>query len=315
MRDRSPSTVSVRPRPAVLPTPDSGLSTQRSPLVRAWSRFSRSGTSVVGLVALLVIGGVALLGPLVATNLGLDPTRQEIAAQWRPPSLEHLLGTDEYGRDVFLRLIFAARINLTVGLIVAVISTLIGLGLGLLAGYYGGLVDDLVNALIQTVLNVPLLFLLIIIVVVLRPDPIRLAVIIGLLGWMGMARQVRAVVLSLRERDYVTAARCIGADDRRIIARHVLPNLSSLLLALVPLQLVSGMLTEAGLSYIGMGVQQPTPSWGNMLVGSMDALRRAPWLALAPGLSIFVTVLATLAVFDGLRDALDPHVAAARARG
>jgi len=270
---------------------------------------------VLGLAALLVIGGVALLGPLVATNLGLDPTRQEIAAQWRPPSLEHLLGTDEYGRDVFLRLIFAARINLTVGLIVAVTSTLIGLGLGLVAGYYGGLVDDLVNALIQTVLNVPLLFLLIIIVVVLRPDPIRLAVIIGLLGWMGMARQVRAVVLSLRERDYVTAARCIGADDRRIIARHVLPNLSSLLLALVPLQLVSGMLTEAGLSYIGMGVQQPTPSWGNMLVGSMDALRRAPWLALAPGLSIFVTVLAILAVFDGLRDALDPHVAAAHARG
>jgi peptide/nickel transport system permease protein len=274
------------------------LTTLRSRIRK--DRLTLGSGLVFGLIALL-----ALFAPLICAGvLGVDPNRTDLFNQYARPSLAHVLGTDELGRDV----LYAGRVSLTIGLAIAAVSVLIGLPVGVASGYYGGRFDDVSNAVIQTLSNIPDMFLLILLSVTLRPDPLMLAVIIGALGWMGTARQVRALAFSLRERDYVLAARSMGASDAELMARHIFPNLFSIVTVIAGFSMAGGILAESGLSYLGLGVRPPTPSWGNMLNNSLENVSRAPWLVLGPGLMIGLTVLCIFLVADGLRDALDPRL-------
>jgi peptide/nickel transport system permease protein len=278
-------------------------------LATLWSRIRRDRLTLgagllFGLIALL-----ALLAPVICAGiLQVDPNRTDLFNQYAHPSLAHPLGSDELGRDVLGRLLYAGRVSLTIGLAIAAVSVLIGLPVGVASGFYGGRFDDVSNAVIQTLSNIPDMFLLILLSVTLRPDPLMLAVIIGALGWMGTARQVRALAFSIRERDYVVAARSMGASDGELMARHIFPNLFSIVTVIAGFSMAGGILAESGLSYLGLGVRPPTPSWGNMLNNSLENVSRAPWLVIGPGLMIGLTVLCIFLIADGLRDALDPRL-------
>jgi peptide/nickel transport system permease protein len=268
---------------------------------------------MAALIVLLVVAGASAGAPWIsAAVLHTDPDRfvrtpaGRIAAL-QPPAPEYLLGTDDVGRDVLTRLLYAGRVSLLVGFGVALVSLAVGAPLGLLAAYYGGLVDDTVNGVIQLVLNVPLLFVLIVLSIFLTPSVWQLALIFGLFLWPGTARQVRASVLSLRARDYVDAARVLGASDKRIMLRHILPNVVSVLLVVAGIDMATAILAESTLSFVGFGVPVPLSSWGNMLSASQDLFRGAPWLVYPPGVMIFLTVLSVFLVSDGLRDAFDPR--------
>jgi peptide/nickel transport system permease protein len=205
-------------------------------------------------------------------------------------------------------LLYAGRVSLLVGFLVAAISIVLGTGTGLLAGYFGGWVDDLVNAFVQLVFNIPSLFVLIVLSLYLRPDVLMLSLIFGFFFWPGTARQVRGVVQSLRGSEYVEAARVLGASDRRIMARHVLPNVANIVLVVAGFDVAAAILGESALSFLGFGVQVPQASWGNMLSGSQDLFRKAPWLVYPPGFMILLTVLCVVLLADGLRDAFDPRL-------
>jgi peptide/nickel transport system permease protein len=274
-------------------------------------RLDRTGRFAAVLIALIV--GSALLAPWLAERV-LRTTPELMMrdqtgrfAVLRPPGPGYPLGTDDLGRDVLTRLLFAGRVSLTVGFLVAAIAVLIGTTAGLIAGYYGGWVDDLVNALVQLVFNVPSLFVMIALSLALRPDATALGLIFSAFFWPSTARQVRAITQSLRHRDYVEAARLLGASDRRIMLRHILPNVGSVVTVSTGFAVASAILSESALSYLGFGVQPPLASWGNMLSGSQDLFRRAPWLVYPPGLLIILTVLAVVLLADSVRDALDPR--------
>jgi peptide/nickel transport system permease protein len=274
-----------------------------------WRRLRRDGPTMVALGLLMLIVLVTLLAPVIAGQiLRVDPYRTDLFNQYARPSEAHPLGTDDLGRDVLARQLYAGQISLSVGLAIALVSLVIGVPVGLASGYYGGRVDDVSNAVIQLLGNIPDFFLLILLSVTLRPSPFMLAVLIGALGWMGTARQVRALALSLRERDYILAARAMGASDRRIIAAHVFPNLFSVVTVVAGFSMAGGILSESGLSYLGLGVQAPVASWGSMLQSARENFSAAPWLLISPGVSIFVTVLCIFLIADGLRDALDPRL-------
>ncbi len=282
----------------------------------AWHRFRHDRVSMVALVLLAVVVAVSLAAPWLAENvLRTDPDRFVRTAEGRiaklqPPAPGYLLGTDDVGRDVLTRLLYAGRVSLLVGGLVAVVSLALGAPLGLVAAYYGGWVDDLVNALIQVVLNLPYLFVLIVLSIVFTPNVWQLAVIFGFFFWPQTARQVRSVVLSVKSRDYVDAARVLGASDARIMVRHILPNVASIMMVVAGLDMAAAILAESGLSFLGFGVPVPLSSWGNMLSGSQDLFRSAPWLVYPPGAMIFLTVLSVFLLADGLRDALDPRLTA-----
>jgi peptide/nickel transport system permease protein len=264
---------------------------------------------------LLLIASVSAVAPVLAEAvLHSDPDRfvrtdNGRIATLQPPGPAYLLGTDELGRDVLTRLIFAGRVSLLIGVGVALVSLALGAPLGLLAAYHGGWIDDLVNAGVQAVLNVPLLFVLIVLSILLTPDTWQLALIFGFFFWPNSARQVRGVALSVRRREYVEAARVLGASDLRVMACHVAPNVASVMLVVAGIDTASAILAESSLSFLGFGVPVPLASWGNMLGASQDLFRSAPWLVYPPGLMIFATVLCVFLVSDGLRDALDPRPA------
>lgn len=221
----------------------------------------------------------------------------------------HWLGTDEAGRDVLTRVIYGGRISLRIGVYVAGISMTLGVLMGLLSGYYAAtFVDDIVNAIIQTLGSIPLLFLLIILSRIFQPGPEGLAFLIGIFGWMGVSRLIRGQIFSIRERDYILASRATGASIWRIMIRHMLPNVSSIVIVVAVFNIAGAIIAEAGLSYLGVGIGPPNPSWGNMMQGSLGNFTDAPWLVIAPGLFIFLTTLAIYLIGDGLRDALDPWV-------
>ena len=274
-----------------------------------WQRLRRDRVSMAAIYLFLAICVLTLTAPLLATHvLHSDPNAQDLRNNFAPPSAAHLLGTDELGRDNLTRVLYAGQVSLRIGVVVAIVSLVLGVTLGLVAGFYGGVVDDVINAVIQVLLNIPALFLLILLSVTFRPDPTQLALIIGIIGWMGTARQVRGVALSVGRRDFIDAARLLGASDARIIFRHILPNLVSVVSVVAGFEIASAVLVESGLSYLGLGVQPPTASWGNMLQNSLDYVTRAPWLVAAPGIMIFVTVLSIFLLADGLRDAFDPRM-------
>jgi peptide/nickel transport system permease protein len=226
----------------------------------------------------------------------------------QPPGYHFPLGTDDLGRDVLARILYGARISLLVGFVAVGIATSIGILLGALAGYYGRWVDALIMRFVDIMLCFPTFFLILAVIAFLEPSIWNIMIIIGLTSWMGVARLVRAEFLSLRERDFVLAARAIGAQDFRIIFRHILPNAISPVLVSATLGVAGAILTESALSFLGIGVQPPTPSWGNMLIAGKQTLGTAWWLSVFPGLAILVTVLGYNLLGEGVRDAMDPRI-------
>jgi peptide/nickel transport system permease protein len=217
------------------------------------------------------------------------------------------MGTDQAGRDVLTRGIYGGRISLRIGAYVAGISLTLGVILGLISGYYAATwIDDVINAVIQTLGSIPLLFLLIILSRIFQPGPEGLAFLLGIFGWMGVSRLIRGQIFAIREQDYILASRSIGVSIWRIMFRHMLPNVSSIVIVIGVFSVAGAIIAEAGLSYLGVGIGPPNPSWGNMMQGSLGNFTDAPWLVLAPGFFIFLTTLSIYLVGDGLRDALDP---------
>jgi peptide/nickel transport system permease protein len=225
------------------------------------------------------------------------------------PGQCHWMGTDQAGRDVFGRGLHGGRISLRIGAYVAGIAMTLGVVAGLVSGYYAAtFVDDIINAVIQTLGSIPLLFLLITLSRIFQPGPEGLAFLIGIFGWMGVSRLIRGQIFSMREREYIAASRAVGASIWRIMFRHLLPNVSSIVIVIGVFNVAGAIIAEAGLSYLGLGIGPPLPSWGNMMQGSLGNFTDAPWLVLAPGLFIFLTTLSIYLIGDGLRDALDPWV-------
>ncbi len=297
------------PSEAQQPPPQSGLAigpATRSRRTSVWGRFRHHKVALIGLTILAILT-IAALG---ASWIGQDPLKTNISAYRKPPSAAHILGTDSSGRDVFSRLIHAGRVSLSVGLVAVAIYTTIGVVLGALAGFYGGWVDSLIMRLADIVLAFPTLILIITIVSILGPSIYNVMLVIGLLGWPSIARIVRGLFLTLREREFILAGRTIGAPNSRLIFRHILPNALAPVIVAATFGMAGAILLEAGLSFLGLGVQPPTPSWGNMLTDaqSLTVLESMPWLWIPPGIAIALAVLAINFIGDGLRDALDPYL-------
>lgn len=270
-----------------------------------WPRFRANRFAITGLFIVVSLLLVSWLAPWI-TPYG--PNDLDLYHVLLPPSRAHWFGTDDLGRDVFTRIVFGAQISLKVGFVAVGIATVIGTVIGLVAGYYHGWVDSILMRFVDIMLCFPTFFLILAVIAFLGQDIWYIMVIIGLTGWMGVARLVRAEALSLRERDFVLAARTLGASNMRIIFRHVLPNALSPVLVSATLGVAAAILTESALSFLGIGVPPPTPSWGNILTGGKDYIEFAWWLTLFPGLAITVTVLAYYLVGEGIRDALDPRI-------
>jgi len=270
-----------------------------------WPRLAGNRFAVAGAVVVLLLLVLALAAPLIVP---FSPNEINAWEVLDPPSLRHWFGTDDLGRDVFSRVVYGARISLLVGFVAAGIAVLIGTLVGLLAGFYGGWLDSLLMRVVDIMFCFPAFFLILAVITFLRPSIWYIMIIIGLTGWMGVARLVRAETLSIREMDYILAARCIGCSDPRLIFRHILPNAVSPALVAATLGIAGAILTESALSFLGIGVQPPTPSWGNILTSGKDYIEFAWWLSLFPGLAILVTVLAYNLLGEGVRDALDPRV-------
>lgn len=270
-----------------------------------WRRFRRNRLAASGAFTVLAIVAMAVLAPLVAPY---EPTAIDIDNILSPPSARHLLGTDELGRDVLSRMVFGSRISLSVGFVAVGIAVSIGIVIGSLAGYYGGRVDSLLMRFVDIMLTFPTFFLILAVIAILEPSIYTIMVVIGVTGWMDVARLVRAEFLTLKERDFVLAARASGAGSPRLIFRHILPNALSPVFVAATFGVAGAILVEAALSFLGLGVQPPNPSWGNILTSGKDNIEVAWWLSLYPGLAILITVLSYNLVGEGLRDALDPRL-------
>ena len=273
---------------------------------RPWRTLRADRRAMLGLGAIALMVLLAILAPLVSR---WDPTGIALANQLQPPSSAHWLGTDLQGRDVWARLVYGARISLTVGFLSQGFSLALGLSLGLIAGYYGKWVDEGVMRLADVTLAFPSLLLLIALAAAFEPSLTTVLVTIGVVGWAGMARIVRGQVLVVRQLEYVQAAHALGARDYRIITRHLLPNIIAPVVIAATLGVAGAIMAEAALSFLGLGVQPPTPSWGSMIADGRDLeqLRHAPWTSLSPGLAIGAAVLGFNLLGDALRDALDPR--------
>jgi len=265
-------------------------------------RIVRSRWTIVGLAVVAALAGVALLAPWLAPR---DPYHGALPYGLRPPSAAYLFGTDSQGRDVLSRVLFGARLSLAVGLGSQAIALAVGLALGLAAGYYGRWADAVLMRIADVTLAFPSLLLLIAIAAAVKPSLPVVCIVIGLVGWAGMARLVRGQVLVVRALDYVQAARALGASDARLVSRHILPNVLAPVIIAATLGVGGAIMAEAALSFLGLGAQPPTPSWGAMVAEGRDLLRVAPWVSLFPGLAIGVAVMGLNVLGDGLRDALD----------
>jgi peptide/nickel transport system permease protein len=260
--------------------------------------------SLAGFIIILAVLMLALLAPIIAPY---DPNEINVKSILLGPSVAHWMGTDSLGRDVFSRMLYGGRISLLVGLVAVGISTAIGIVLGALAGYYRGWVDTVIMRLVDVMLSIPSFFLILAVIAFLPPSKINVMIVIGLTSWMGVTRLVRAEFLSLTEREFVQASRTLGARDARLIFRHLLPNSLTPIIVSSVLGVASAVLLESGLSFLGLGVQAPEASWGNILTDGKEYIQFAWWLSLFPGLAILVTVLGYNLLGEGLRDALDPR--------
>ena len=271
----------------------------------AWRRLRRHRLAMAGGGVVLVLVVASALSPWIAPY---PPTHIDLANRMSPPSGRHPLGTDELGHDVLTRLLYAGRVSLTVGFSAALASALLGTVVGLVSGFYGGWLDNVLMRFVDIMLSIPDLPILIILARYFGGSLLGIVLVITVFGWMGTARLVRGEVLQLKNTDFVEAARALGASPGRIMFRHLIPNALAPVIVAATLAVGSAILTEAALSYLGFGIQPPTPSWGNMLQNAQDFIWRTPLLAFWPGLMIFLTVLAFNFFGDGLRDALDPRL-------
>jgi len=277
-----------------------------------WRRFRRHPGA---------IGGTIILGLLIAMSLlasfsPYSPTLSDLPEKNQPPSLSHPMGTDAFGRDLLTRIVYGGRISLSVGLLVVVISLSLGVPIGAIAGYYGGALDSMLMRVTDAFLSLPSFLVLILLSAILREvdaplfersNVLTISLVIGLFGWMTFARLVRATFLTLRELDFVSAARALGGRDRWIILRHILPNAIGPIIVEATLELGYAIIEESGLSFLGFGIQQPTPSWGNLLDNAQEHFVKYPWLAIFPGIMIFLAIISVNYIGDGLRDAYDPY--------
>jgi peptide/nickel transport system permease protein len=266
---------------------------------------SRYGLLMLGLFLVGMMAFAAIFAPLLATH---DYLLRDNNAILLPPSMEHFFGTDSLGRDVFSRMLYGARVSLWVGFVAVGIALSIGVTLGLIAGYFRGLVDECIMRFVDVMLCFPSFFLILAVIAFLGPGLFNIMVIIGLTSWMGVARLVRAETLSLRERDFIHAARLSGAGTLRILFRHILPNAAAPVLVSATFGIAGAILLESSLSFLGIGVEIPMPSWGNILIEGKQTLGVAWWLSLFPGLAILLTVLGYNLLGEGLRDLLDPRI-------
>jgi peptide/nickel transport system permease protein len=273
--------------------------------------FGRNKLGLLGLAVLTIILLLALLAPWLAPH---DPLKQNLRQTLQPPAwmaggtAEHWLGTDDFGRDILSRLLFGARVSIPAAALAAGLALTVGVTIGLLAGYFGGRVDTLLTGLIDIFLAFPLVLVALALAAILGPSLRNLTLVMALTGWMAYSRVIRSAVLSLRHQDYVTAARALGASHARVITVHILPNVIAPTLVLVAYNFSQFIILESALSFLGLGIPPPSPTWGRMLFEGRDYLTLAPWLITFPGLVIMLTVLSNNFVGDGLRDALDPHL-------
>ncbi len=270
-----------------------------------WRRFRRNRLALIGVGVVALLALAAAAAPLIAPY---DPTGVVLDDQFQPPSLAHLFGTDFYGRDIFSRVIYGARISLLIGLIPAFFSMFIGTVIGVVSGYTGGWVDTLLMRIGDVVMAFPSLILAMVVTYTLGASLFTLFIALSVVGWASAARVVRSQTLSLREREFVAAAHAVGVSRGGVMFRHILPNCLAPILILLTLGIPSAIMAEAGLSFLGVGAQPPTPSWGLMVNEAQQYVFSAPWASILPGLAILVTVLAFNFVGDGLRDALDPYL-------
>jgi peptide/nickel transport system permease protein len=280
--------------------------------VLAWRRFRRHPGAMVGSIVLLII----ILSIAFAFLSPYDPEKSDILNKYQPPSLQHPFGTDGLGRDLFTRVLYGGRISLFVGVMVMFITLLIGVPVGAIAGFFGGWIDNVLMRIIDAVLSMPSLMILILLSAILRSTELpfvksnnvmTIAVVIGILSWPTVARLVRAIFLTFRETEYVLAARALGASDARIMLGEILPNGFGPIIVEATLEVGYAIMEESGLSFLGFGIMPPTPSWGNLLNSAQGHLIQYPWLAIFPGLMIFLTIISINFIGDGLRDALDPY--------
>jgi peptide/nickel transport system permease protein len=276
-----------------------------------WRRFRRHPGAIAGSVILAIL----LLGILLVTFSPYDPEASDMVNRLQPPSWQHPFGTDPLGRDLFTRVLYGGRISLSVGLMVVAITLVIGVPVGAVSGYFGGWVDNVLMRITDAALSLPTLLVLILLSAILREmemplfernNVVTIALVIGSLSWMTVARLVRATFLTIREMEFIAAAHCVGASNLRIMTRHILPNSIGPIIVEATLETGYAIMEEAGLSFLGFGIQPPTPSWGNLLSNALEHLTKHPWLAIFPGLMIFLAIISVNYIGDGVRDAFDP---------
>ena len=278
---------------------------RRGEIRQFWRTFSRNQLALCGGVVVGLLVAIAVLAPALSP---WNPDKPDTKRILEGPSAKHWLGTDQIGRDVLSRLLYGSRISLAVGFVSMGIAVLIGILLGAMAGYHGGVVDAFVMRLVDLMLVFPRFFLLLAVLAFLKPSIWTIMAVIGLTGWMGVTRLVRAEFLALREREFVIWSESVGAGALRVIFRHILPNAMAPVLVAMTLGIPAAILTESGLSFLGLGVQPPYATWGNILNDGKDLITYAWWLTLYPGLAILITVLSYNLVGEGIRDALDPRL-------
>lgn len=277
-----------------------------------WRRFRRHPGAIAGSIIFVILLLLVVLAPLSP----YDPEVSNMAVRYQPPSWQHPMGTDALGRDLLTRVLYGGRISVLVGLLVVGISISIGVPIGALAGYYGGRLDAILMRVTDTFLTLPTLLVLILLSAILREvefplfernSVLTIGLVIGILSWMIFARLVRASFLTLREMDFVAATRALGGSDLRIILRHILPNSIGPIIVEATLEMGYAIIEESGLSFLGFGIQPPTPSWGNLLSNAQENFTKYPWQAIFPGLMIFLAIISVNYIGDGLRDAFDPY--------
>ena len=272
---------------------------------KLWRTFKRNKTAVVGTVVALLVVLFAAVAPLISPY---DPLDQDIAHRLRSPNRSHLLGTDEYGRDILSRILWGARVSLSVGVLSILLGLVIGTAMGMFAGYRGGFVDTAIMRMVDVLLSFPMLITGIMVAAILGSGITKLIITVGIVFAPRFARLAYGPTLTVKERDYVSSARVIGASHSRIILRYLLPNIFGEVLVAATLWVGTAIVTEASLSFLGLGVSPPAPTWGNMIKSGIDRLSNAPWLCLFPGLAILITVFSFNMIGDGLRDITDPKL-------
>jgi len=275
----------------------------------SWERLRANRLGMATGVLIVVLALIAVLAPAFsAVVTHYQPQTIDLDSTFARPGVGHLLGSDELGRDTLTRLIWGARVSLGVAFLTVAMSVFLGTTVGMMSGYYGGWIDDVLMRVVDTVLAIPAIFLFILMSILIRPNPITLAAIVASVGWGQVARLVRGEVLSVKQRDFILATRSIGAKDSRLMVRHLLPNVLPVLIVAASLGVGQIILIEAALDFLGLGIQPPTPSWGNMLTNAQSYFFRSGWLVALPGITIFVTVLASNIFGNAVRDAFDPRL-------